>query len=484
MTYGVTPTGFKAKKFADIVTDVGSSLLTELGIDIDSDPDSVAKVITNIFSLALADEWNLPQSLQSMFDIDKAEGKHLDDLVGYVGLSRLKAAASNGNQYITGNQELSIPFGSEFKDSSGNVYSTTGTLLVTKSSCVSLTLELAAGISIGNVLTVIINGVTSTVTVTTTVPSALVLLLNSINNSSTNLVLATDTSVGTLYSFTLVNDNDKTPSIITNTANLLVKSITSFGNIVKNVNGAIGVLADTVTTAPAISNITSVTNRYAFTVGRLPESDIDLRIRHSLSLAISGAATVEAIRSDLLVVEGVTTAFVIENDTLTTSAEGIPPKSFLSVVKGGLDQDIGNALWLTKGAGIETHGGVQVTVIDSQGESNYVNFSRPTPVYVHANVDYTLYSEQSGDFPTDGVQQIKDQLLAFGSTLSIGEDIVPQRVATQLFNTLGGLGIVTVTIGSTTGANDPTPTLTSAILPVSKISEASFSTLRITVAEV
>jgi hypothetical protein len=201
-------------------------------------------------------------------------------------------------------------------------------------------------------------------------------------------------------------------------------------------------------------------------------------------LSTAGAATVEAIRSDLLVVEGVTTAFVIENDTEVTSAEDIPPKAFLSVIKGGLDQAIGDALWLTKGAGIQTDGNIQVTVIDSQGTNQYVNFSRPLPVYVHANIDYTLYSEQSGDFPTNGVQQIKEQVLAFGEALSVGEDVIPQRIATQLFNTIGGLGVVNVTVGSTVGPNDPTPTLTSAILPVSQISEADFSTLRITVAEV
>ena len=484
MTFGVTPEGFSAKKFADVVTDVGDSLLTDLGIDINSDPDSIAKVITNIFSLALADEWALTQSLQSMFDIDKSEGKHLDDLVGYVGLRRLSAAPSNGNEYITATQELSIPSDSEFKDPSGNKYLSTGTILVTQSSCVNLSVELDAGVSVNNILTIIINGVTSTVTVTTTVPAALLLLVNSINNAGTNLVTAADTSVGTVYSFTITNDNDKTPSIVTNTSNLIIKSITSFGNIVKDVDGAIGVVADVVTIAPSISGITSVTNRYQFVTGRVLESDIDLRNRHSLSLSTAGSATVEGIRSDLLLVEGVTNAFVIENDTLSTSAEGVPPKAFLSVVKGGLDQDIGNALWLTKGAGIETDGAIQVTTIDSQGTNQHVNFSRPLPVYVHTNVDYTLYNEESGDFPANGAQQIAEQVLVYGEGLNVGEDVIPQRIATQLFNTIGGLGIVTVTIGSTVGINDPTPTLTGAILPVSQVSEADFSSIRITVAEV
>ena len=484
MAFGVTSEGFKAKKYADIIEEVGESLLTELNIDINSDPDSVAKILTSIFTLALADEWALPQALQSMFDIDKSEGKHLDDLVGYVGLSRLSSAASSGYEYITSTQEISIPSGTNFKDVSGNNYPSVGTILVTKSSFTDITLKLSSPLAVSDVLSVVINGVTSSSPVLTTVEAALNILVNSINNTPTNLVVATSLEDTGVFYLIIQNDNDLTPSTITNTNNLTTSSITSFGTVAKDVVGAFGVTSNTVTVAPAISGITSVTNRYPFTIGRLLESDIDLRVRHSLSLSTAGAATVEAIRADLLIVDGVTNAFVLENDTLFTDADNIPAKAFLSVVKGGLDQDIGDALWQTKGAGIQTDGDIQVTVVDSQGVNKYVNFSRPLPVYVHVNVDYTLYSEQSTDFPTNGEAQIVEQVLAYGGALSVGTDVIPQRIATQLFNTIGGLGVVNVTVGSTVGPNDPTPTLTSAILPVSQISEADFSNLRITVVEV
>ena len=485
MTFGVTPEGFKAKRFTDIVTEIGEALKTELGIDIDSDPDSVAKILTNIYSLPLADEWAATQALQSMFDIDKSEGKHLDDLVGYVGIRRLQAAASFGNEYITSSQVVTVPSDSTFKDASGSKYINSSAIIVSNESCVNLSLDLAVGVSVSDILTVTINGVESSITVITTVASAVNLLAADITNkTSSNAVTSLDTSVGTDYSISITSNDDTIAAIINTSNNLILSSITSFGTVAKDVVGAFGVSANTITVPPAIVGITSVTNRYLFVEGREQESDIDLRNRHKLSVSTAGAGTVEAIKADLLGITGVLTAFVIENDTLVTSMDNIPPKAFLSVVKGGADQDIGDTLWLTKGAGIETYGSTQVAVIDSQGITQYVNFSRPEPVYIHINVDYSLYDEQSGQFPTNGVQLISDIIVEYGASLGVGEDVIPQRFATQLFNSVGGLGFVNITAGSTVGPNDPTPTLTPAILSIGTVAEASFDALRITVNEV
>ena len=485
MTYGVTSTGFKAKRFTDIVTEIGEALKTELGIDIDSNPDSVAKILTNIYSLPLADEWAATQALQSMFDIDKAEGKHLDDLVGYVGLRRLQSAASFGKEYISSSQTVTIPSGSTFKDASGNKYINSSSIVVTKENCVNLTLVVDTGVTVGSILTLTINTVISTITVATTVANAVNLLVADITNkTNSNKVTATDTSVGSVLSLSIVSNDDTVPAIINTSNNLLVYSITSFGTVAKDVVGNFGVSANTVTVPPAIVGITSVTNRYLFVEGRNQESDIDLRDRHRLSVSTAGAATVEAITADILGVAGVITALGLEKDTLVTSADNIPPKSFLAIVTGGADQDIGNALWLTKGAGIESFGSTQVTIIDSQGSTQFVNFSRPEPIYIHLNVDYSLYDEQSDQFPTNGEQLMSDILVEYGTGLGSGEDVIPQRLATQLFNSIGGLGTVNITAGSTVGPNDPTPILTANILPIGRVAEADFDALRITINEV
>lgn len=483
MTFGVTPEGFKAKKFDDIIQELAESLKTQLGIDIDSSPDSVSKVITNIYALALAEEWALPQALQSMFDIDKAEGKHLDDLVGYVGLTRLQEAASSGRQYVSSSVELTVPQGSIFTDISGGEYTNINDIFVSLTNCVDCRLSVAGSVIIGDILTVIVNGVTSSVTVTGAgIPTAISTLANDINSKSNGV------SAGVISDeINIVADDDKTSAVITTTSNIITESITSFGIAEAVIVGEISVPASTVINAPSVTGIDSTTNRYDYTVGRVEESDQDLRNRHALSLATAGAATVEAIRADLLGVVGVTTAFVIENDSinpLVLTSDTLPPKSFLSVVKGGEDQAIGDALWLTKPAGIESHGSIDVTVVDSQGKNQSVSFSRPIQTYVHMRVDYTIYSEESDEFPVDGEQQMLNQILTYGDGLDVGEDVIPQRFSSQIFQSIGGLQRVDIYIGSTAAPDDPTPVLSNITLPIDELSEANFDEVRITFVEV
>lgn len=479
MTFGVTSEGFKAKKFADIIAELSESLNTELGVDIDSDPDSIAKVITNIYALALADEWALPQALQSMFDIDKAEGKHLDDLVGYIGLSRLSAAKTTGKQYISANNELTVPANSVFKDIDDNEFLNSGEIFVGLLSCVDCRLEPNDSVIIGNILSVTVNGVTSSVTVTTSVSSAISILANSINSADNGAVAGVIAG-----QINIAAVDDTLSMVITTTSNLDINSVSSFGTVSAPEVGDIGVGANQVTIPPALGGIVSTTNRYAYTTGRFQETDQDLRNRHSLSLSTAGAATVEAIRADILRVSGVSAAFVLENDTLVTDVNNIPPKAFLAIVKGGEAQDIGESIWTNKPAGIETYGNINVTVVDSQGDNQSVSFSRPNEKYIHMRVDYTIYSEESGDFPTDGEDQMLNQIIAYGDGLDVGEDVIPQRFSSQIFQNVGGLQRVDIYIGSTVSPNDPTPTLTNVTLPIDALSEANFSEARITFVEV
>lgn len=483
MTFGVTSEGFKAKRFTDIVTELGEALSTQLNIDINSDPDSVAKVLTNIYALALSEEWALPQALQSMFDIDKAEGKHLDDLVGYVGISRLQAVGSNGNVYVTGNKILTIPSGSTFQDTNSNTYSSNNTLNVSPANYVSLKLD-GSGAANGSTYTFTVSNGTTTSSLSRVVstPSVtLPLLASDINIAAGSYLTASVIDSTTLL---VVSDDDKVSLLSTYSGNLTLTEVISFGLVTRDTVGALSVPVSTVTTAPSISGITGTTNRYAFTLGREEESDIDLRNRHSLSLSTAGSATVDAIRADLLRVEGVTTAIVIENDTLALSVDNIPPKAFLCIVKGGEEQAIGDALWLTKGAGIETAGNITVVVVDSRGENQTVNFSRATQQYIWIDVDYTLYDEQSSQFPTNGEALMKSTCVSYGGGLAIGEDVIPQRFSTEIFNSVGGLATANVSIGVTQGEFDPKPAMSTAIIPISAIQESAFDTARITVTEV
>lgn len=134
---------------------------------------------------------------------------------------------------------------------------------------------------------------------------------------------------------------------------------------------------------------------------------------------------------------------------------GRPPKSFEAVVEGGSDQDVAEEIWLSKPAGIQTFGNVNngngIPIIDSQGDTQVIFFSRPTPIYIWVQVTLTLYSEEN--FPTNGIQDVADAILAYGDSLGIGVDVLLQRVLCQIF-TVPGVASGVMQIAATNSPTD------------------------------
>jgi uncharacterized phage protein gp47/JayE len=129
---------------------------------------------------------------------------------------------------------------------------------------------------------------------------------------------------------------------------------------------------------------------------------------------------------------------------------GRPPKSFEAILLGGTDADIGNAIWLSKPAGIETYGNTKVTIQDSQGNNQVIFFSRPVPVYIWVSVTLTLYANET--FPANGDALVAQAILAYGNSLATGEFVLLQRVNAQIF-TVPGIASAIITLAAT-----PSPT--------------------------
>jgi uncharacterized phage protein gp47/JayE len=134
----------------------------------------------------------------------------------------------------------------------------------------------------------------------------------------------------------------------------------------------------------------------------------------------------------------VTSVKVLENDTMTTDADGLPAKSVMAVVQGGDDDAIAEMIHKTKAGGMQAYGNVQRTVIDSQGVPQTIGFSRPQGVPIYITITVT---KKSGETVTE--QAVKDALIAYGTTLQVGDSVVvyPAMVAA-----LSALPIVDVVI--------------------------------------
>jgi hypothetical protein len=484
--FGVTPEGFKAKKFSDLMEDSAESLKLSLGLEIDTKPNSVAKVLTSTYNLALSELWAAQQAQQSMFDISKAEGTHLDNLVGYVRMQRLEASASYGNVYLSvKTPELLIPAGSTFTDTSGNDYTSNVDTSSGLSYAVSLVVDVEPTATAGTILSLSIDGLNFSETITNSIPNAVTNLVAAINiQTPTTNFIATDISEGVLAKISIDKQEDAVSTVTSILSGFVLDYVTSIIPVQKTVLDSVPIAAGTITGIPNISNTVSCTNRYDLTVGTGRETDEELRIRHKLLIAVAGKSTVDAITSALYQSEGVRVVQVIENDDMLEDENGIPPKSIHCVVQGGVDIAIAAVIWDNKPAGISTFGDKVVVTSDSQNNTKYIYFSRPELIYIHANIDYTLYAEESNLFPAEGESDIMDIVVAYGENLALGEDIIPQRFETEIMKQIEGLATVTVTFGVTAAPLDATPTLSHQIIPIASAAEAAFVLGRTTIARV
>jgi len=189
-------------------------------------------------------------------------------------------------------------------------------------------------------------------------------------------------------------------------------------------DGPILAIAGTLTTIAApVTGWTSITNPLDQVYGTLLELDADFRLRREEELAAAGSGTLDAIESDLLEIDGgaVLAITVLEN-TLTSpvDANGTPinqvqPVVWDGVTPGAANNDIAQALWDDKPAGISYYGSSSGVAQDVQGNSHTVLFTRPTqePVYLAYTVTWT--PGLSGALQTQAILAIKVAAAAFTS---------------------------------------------------------------------
>lgn len=202
-----------------------------------------------------------------------------------------------------------------------------------------------------------------------------------------------------------------------------------------------------------VSGWTSVTNAADAVVGRDRELDSAFRIRRYQNLVTSRGGTTPAIEARLREIDGVIFAGVAENRTGTTDGDSVPPHSIHAFVIGGTDQDIADVLWDSKPAGIQTYGGESETITDSFGNTQTMNWSRGTEVPIYLIVNITA----GASYPVDGDDQVTALLVAYGSTLINGDDVVNWRLMAGM-SAIPGITDLEILQGIA-----PTPTLTTNI---------------------
>lgn len=478
----LTNTGFDARRFTDIKTEMFEEMANNLAIELDTSPNQVLSIITNIFASSVADIEELAQAVADNFNIDKAEGKYLDDLVALIKLKRLGESFTTGVLHVSSvNISSTIPSGTVFSDTQGNRYTN---LIEADVSNLSATKVDITPTNTSGIFSVVIDGVTYSVTYqNTTSASAVVVGLY-------NEIIATAPTKFTLgfpsndrLQIEIV-DKSNTLSVVPN-ANMQVEEVEVPVAITAEEVGVIDPEIGTVNTIVTnVAGVQSVTNYFNFSVGRLKETDEELRLRHSNSTQISGNATAPAMFSKLSNITGVSQVRVFENKSSTVNTSGLPPKSFECIVQGGDEQTIGQTIYNTMPIGVETYGTITSLVKDYAGNNEAVKWSRPTLRYINVRVTFSPYDEET--FPDDGVQTIKDTVLSVGDSLSLDEDVIPQRFIGHIYNAVNGIAEMVVEVGTSVNPASPSPdelAYSTDRIPVDGRSKADFDIVRIQVVQ-
>lgn len=237
--------------------------------------------------------------------------------------------------------------------------------------------------------------------------------------------------------------------------------------------GAVVANSGTVTGGPdLVTGWNSCTNPLDAEVGEEVENDAQLRLRRLLEVAGPGGASTDAIRADVLKLDGVISASVIENTDSIVSPDGIPPHAFEVVVLGGDDTEIAEAIFANKAAGILAFGSTTVVVQDSEENDVTIGFTRPTAKDIWLEIDIAV----DANYPSNGDDLVKAALVTFGQqTFLQGQDVIAALLKGAAFAVLGVRDTVELRLDFTAA---PVPIVN---LPILVRELAAFDTSRVTV---
>jgi uncharacterized phage protein gp47/JayE len=264
-------------------------------------------------------------------------------------------------------------------------------------------------------------------------------------------------------------------------SNFEIEKLGSIGDFQADTDGPIPVPANTLTEIiNPVSGWDSVNNPNAGVQGSDEESDESLRIRRIEELT-SGKATDNAIKTEVSNVEDVIGTFIISNRTDSTDSGGRPPHSFSVVVSGGANNNIAQAIFDTQPSGIQSFGTESGVAQDEDLQNYTIYFSRPTSIYIWVRVSRDFNTEES--YPVDGDDQIKDAILEYASEfITIGTDIIRQRLATPVYS-VPGVGDIIIELAETATPGG-TPTYAEDNILVDASESPEFDVSRIIVQDI
>jgi uncharacterized phage protein gp47/JayE len=469
----ITSTGFSRLRLAGIKTYLDEQVTSVLG-PVNTAADSVVGQVLGVVSAALDDALETIETAYNSSYPATAEGVSLDGVVQYVGLERIAAAPTTAIAMCYGTESTAVPAGSLVRSNSGAQFVSDYDIVISRARAGHVLIDVNT-IEVGAVYQIIAGGVSVSYEAVSGDTAADIL-------AGLAAEFDADDFTATVSDETLDIHKPDGESAFTLTVGSRL-TIATLGTPCAFTALELGATALPVgalnTLDTSISGWTAVGNLTAGATGRAIETDEELRVRHSESVSITGAATLSAIRARIAAdVENVTYVKVYENRTDTIDAFNLPPHSIEAIVSGGADTDIATKLFEVKPAGIETYGTDDVTVTDENGDGQTVYFTRAASRYIHVRVTINAYNPEE-DLTADYQNAIKAAVVAAGAQFGIGDDVVVQRFFGPIYGATDGLGSITVECAVTTLPTD-SPTYGTSNISIGRGQVSAFDASRVT----
>ena len=190
----------------------------------------------------------------------------------------------------------------------------------------------------------------------------------------------------------------------------------------------VGTITNQVTVVEGVTNV--INNFNPTIIGTEEESDSDFRIRREQALELPSENSIDAIRGQLLNLEGVSAVNTHTNNTNSTDATGTPSHSIWVVVEGGANNEIAQTIYANLGAA-GTKGTVAVQLYSASLQPITINFDRATikPLYIKFNI------YPKGDLGEINVNEVKEYI-AENLVYEIGEDVETSKVTEVCSNAM------------------------------------------------
>lgn len=463
---GLSTTGFSIKRLEEIKTsmeELASSLFQDLvpvGDAVDTSESTTIGRLIGLVSPSTSDLWEAGSDVYAAFNAETATGVALDNITALLNINRLKATGSNVGLILQGNIGTSITTNtSKVKSvSSGFLYTlqpveqvyTTFSFANTDNAGIVIDINTVASSTNYTVSYSFDNIVYTNVTINSgvgaTKSSIFTALKTAINTSHSAYLTASEES-GLLFIRAV---DYKKLHYFTVSANITITKSFKYVNAVCDTVGLTSEPVNSVNQiATPLTGWDSAYNPEIATLGRLDETDEELRARFFISKFQQARSEKEAIDTAVRAISGVSEVYIYENKTSSTDANSIPAYNNVIIVRGGADSEVAEAISNNLSLNTRLHGNTSTTVYDYTGNPIVIKTERPTStrLYVSMNISYT-----NGVLSTI-IPDIKQALVDYFKTFTIGQTVLYSRIFTPV-NAIGGFYINSLYI-------DDDPTLTS-----------------------